>query len=496
MDIQKDYSCVEHNNKVFSKAIEVEADYQETLPAYCDDIFRVVKCIGRSYITSTDISYNEIKVFGKLEICLTYYNENSKLCYADFEEDFSKTVSVDEIGDSAFVCVDIYDKYTNFRVINQRRIDVHNSGVIFLSIYDKIKCPQVCSCENSKLRYQNFKIADVISSDISRIEFDEEFSLTSSNEAINRIISWSAFASLSEIKIIKDKALIKASVTVNILYTADNSEENVEKLQYSFNTSKIIDCLGINEDDISLSNISVGSMFVKGKASGSDKVNTVDIFGELSVRTVFIREYEQQYITDGYIPGAVTDNSFSEYKISEAAGVISENKIVNASVALPDDVSTVLELSLVCSEPSLKNGKLLSKLIINALCLSESGELVSVASGDEFSMPVNSGNDGLCAFSINSYDYTLTDRNAMDIRVNMKTDIYTFNNKTVNILSDIVATDEKKEASTMTVYFAKANESVWDIAKSFSSDIDMIINENALNSDTLDADKVLIIPRV
>ena len=83
----------------------------------------------------------------------------------------------------------------------------------------------------------------------------------------------------------------------------------------------------------------------------------------------------------------------------------------------------------------------------------------------------------------------------MDIRVNMKTDIYTLNNKTVNILSDIVATDEKKEASTMTVYFAKANESVWDIAKSFSSDIDMIISENSLNGDTLDADKVLIIPR-
>ena len=62
------------------------------------------------------------------------------------------------------------------------------------------------------------------------------------------------------------------------------------------------------------------------------------------------------------------------------------------------------------------------------------------------------------------------------------------------ILSDICP-DEKKEASTMTVYFAKANESVWDIAKSFSSDIDMIISENSLNGDTLDADKVLIIPR-
>ncbi len=495
MDIQKDYTCIEHNVKVFSKAVELEADYQEALPAYCDDIFRVVKCVGRSYITSTDISYNEIKLFGKYEICLTYYNENSRLCYADFEEDFSKTVSVDEIGDSAFVCADIFDKYTNFRVINQRRIDVHSSSVICLSVYDKIKCPEVCSCENSKLRYQNFKIADVISSDISRIEFDEEFSLPSSNEAINRIISWSAFASLSEIKIIKDKALIKASVTVNILYTADNSEENIEKLQYSFNTSKIIDSLGINENDIPLSNICIGSMFVKGKASGGDKVNTVDVFGELSVNTVFIREYEQEYITDGYIPGAVTDNSFSEYTISEAAGIISENKIVNASVNLPDDVSSVLELSLITSEISFKNGKLTSKLNINALCVSESGELISVSSGDEFVIPVNSSNEGIASFSINSYDYTLTDRNTMDIRVNMKTDIYTLNNKTVNILSDIVATDEKKEASTMTVYFAKANESVWDIAKSFSSDIDMIISENSLNGDTLDADKVLIIPR-
>ncbi|MCR5208269.1 MAG: hypothetical protein K6C14_07340 [Eubacterium sp.] len=93
MELKKDYICLENNEKVNSKQTELEVDYQETLPAYCDDIFRVVKCCSRSCITSVDICFNEIKVFGRVVITLTYYNENSNLCYADFEEDFNKNIS-------------------------------------------------------------------------------------------------------------------------------------------------------------------------------------------------------------------------------------------------------------------------------------------------------------------------------------------------------------------------------------------------------------------
>ena len=68
MDINKEYSCFERNCIVYQKNIDNEADYQEALPEYCDDVFKVAKCEVRNYITSVNVAMNEVKMYGKVEI--------------------------------------------------------------------------------------------------------------------------------------------------------------------------------------------------------------------------------------------------------------------------------------------------------------------------------------------------------------------------------------------------------------------------------------------
>ena len=63
-------------------------------------------------------------------------------------------------------------------------------------------------------------------------------------------------------------------------------------------------------------------------------------------------------------------------------------------------------------------------------------------------------------------------------------------------MNEIEASDECINFPALTVYFGKKSESVWSIAKSFSSDIDMIMKENNLENEILDTNKVLIIPGI
>lgn len=495
MDNQKEFSCLEHHGKIFSKKIELEADYQETLPAYCDDIYRVVKCCGRSYITSAEINYNEIKLSGKSEICLTYFNDNSSLCYVDFEEDFVKTINADGLTDFAYVCADIFDKYTNFRIINQRRIDIHISSVIKVNVYDKITCPSLCSCENSKLRIQRVSTAKFINSNISKIEFDESFNLPAENEPIKRIISYSGFVTPGEIKVIKDKALVKAVVNVNVVYTSDNDDENILNSEYSFNASKIVEVQGINENDIPITDIKIGNLIVKSKANGGERINTFDIFGELTLNTVFINESEEKIITDGYFPNYLSDCSYSDYSINLAGEHINENKMINLSFVLPEGVKKIIEVALSVGDTCFKNSNLVAGVYMEAICENERGELSSVSSVDEFELSYSGYNEAVAAISVNSYDYTISNSNTLDIRLSTNINAYLYNNETVKILSDINCGDSIKTAPALTVYFGKENESIWNIAKIFSSDSEVIINENALSGDTLDSDRVLIIPK-
>jgi hypothetical protein len=71
-----------------------------------------------------------------------------------------------------------------------------------------------------------------------------------------------------------------------------------------------------------------------------------------------------------------------------------------------------------------------------------------------------------------------------------------FGESTVNVLTEIEADDEMINYPALTVYFGKKDETVWNIAKNFSSDIDMIKQENDIQNDVLDSNKILIIPGI
>ena len=53
---------------------------------------------------------------------------------------------------------------------------------------------------------------------------------------------------------------------------------------------------------------------------------------------------------------------------------------------------------------------------------------------------------------------------------------------------------DDKNSPELTLYFASQNESVWDIAKSFSTDSKLIMEENELTSNIIDTRRVLLVP--
>ena len=493
MEYEKKYSCIEKNEKVLSKNIDIEQDFSESVPAYCDDIYRVVKCTSHSIISSVSISSNEILIFGKTQIMLTYYNESSNLCYADFDEEFSRNISADNLSDYAFACADICDKYSNFRVINQRRIDVHTSSAINLSVFDRIKNPCLLSCDGARLNKQGIKSADIIAFNIAKIEFDEEFSLPAGSAPLKRIISSSAIASLTETKIIKDKALIKTEVEVEILYTDDN--ENAQSVRNTFNLSKIIDQSSVDDGDTAISSVNVGTLFNKAKAVSNDCLDTIEVFGEIEVNTLFIRESEAEYITDAYIPKRKSECDYSDYKMLSNGNLINESTVFNISADFTNDIKEIKEVSVNLSPVNVRNNKLVSKADISVIYVNESDTLAAMNTSTEIEYEI-SGESAFSAFNLKTVDYTIAGSKRLDIRLNVEISAYLYSIKSFKLLSDINESGEETDAPSITICFAKQGDRVWDIAKSFSSDEALIMKENNINKNIIENDTVLLIPRV
>lgn len=494
MDIEKEYSCLEQNKKVFQKCIDVDENYQETLQAYCDDMYRIVKCSSHSYVTSVDINFNEIKVLGKTEICVTYYDESSNLCYADFDEEFTKSIEAENLTDSAFATAVACDKYCSFRVINQRRIDVHSSSSINITVYDKQKYPCVASCEDSKLKEESILSADIVGANVNRLEFDEEIVLNSLK--IKRVISANGYASVDDVKIIKDKALVKTSVCVSLLYSVDGENEEVSRYGHTFSLSKIIDLNGIDDKTMPIVNVDIGSLFFKLKSSSDDSNSVLQLYGELTINSLFVREEEKTFVTDGYVLNYKSSCNYSSYPCICNGKYLNEEKQQAVSFDFNNEIKEVYDLNIKILDCYIKSNKPVIKASASVFCLTASGDLASFVTDTEIVVENYSCKNGIACANIQSYDYNLLSGGKINVRLTYLLSAYLYDEKMINVLSDICAEDDLIQFPALTVYFAKKDESVWNIAKSFSSDMDVIINENQLSSEILDANKVLIIPGV
>lgn len=490
MEMEKEYSCLEKNSLVYHKLISNDENYQETLESYLDDILKVVKCTSRNVVTSCDVSLNEIIINGKTIINLTYCNENKELIYTDFEEEFSKTISVDEVSTDAFATAFVCNKYTSFRVINQRRIDVVSSFSIDVKLYDKSSCPCIKSCDKSKLKIQKESIINVMNSGISKIEFDEELSVASTSKGINRVVSISSSAVLVDVKIIKDKYLIKGVMNSNILYSDENNE--ICKAEHSFDFSKIIEMSGIDETNDILVKLSVGNTYAKAK-SDNETNGSIEIFGDIYATTIVLKTVEQPIVTDGYVVGRNTKIDYSNFEICCNGNNLNKSYDKKLDFEFSSNITRIAEFDLSVAEAAIKNGKLILKFNASVLNMKDD-EAECLTASVTCDYKIDCENDVALSVNITGCDYNIKSERCVSVRVNFNVQAYTYSTKKMRVLSEMNCDDAKINFPALSIYFGKADESLWDIAKSFSSDIGLIQRENDLKTDVLESNKVLIIP--
>ena len=129
--------------------------------------------------------------------------------------------------------------------------------------------------------------------------------------------------------------------------------------------------------------------------------------------------------------------------------------------------------------------------------MDESSELCYFEKEETYSLKLNdiemSGEAGV---SLVNYDFVISNTNRINLRLNIDYTAFLYKESSLEYITDISADEmlDDKNSPELTLYFARQNESVWDIAKSFSTDSKLIMEENELTSDIIDTRRVLLVP--
>lgn len=507
---------VECNNKetgkmqiLFEDQTGQNVDCDITLPDYCTDILRILKCSVEPAIINSKISGDRVSADGSAVVRVIYTDDNDKLCCYEQDYPFSKYIDMDINPDQAQLVSSAKTEYVNCRAVSRRRVEIH--GIINVKF-------KVCKLENNsmissaqgdgiQLRKKSLQISNIVSNATTSFSLDEIANIEKEKSPISKIIHTHVVPILSEAKVIKGKLLLKGEIAVKLLYIPDSNSENVENADYSLPINQIVEAAGLEDDSIVNVKMEVMSSGISAKTDGDGEYRLIKINSVIGVCVEGYKNEAVEIATDAYSTKSDIDAKYNKMEFLQAQDSISDSFVARGVFDFSSmDASEIVGLWF--EKPEVKSEVKASQLTVSGtipatvIIMDDENHLAACDRNLEFEYTRGLScdkDDYFCDTSLFVTGYSISGINDSKAEVKAEFNVHSmiFSKTSENVLCSAEIPDNaavREAKPSLTIYFCDAGEDIWNIARKYNTTVEAIREENALTSDTAQEKTMILIP--
>ena len=511
MDFRVTEQDIAVTGPIFSETVEQAIDTDFTLPDYCPDISRILKCRVTPRINSSSATGGMITIEGTAYICLIYADEErGDINSFEYPWSFTKTVETDPDLDGA-VRVRAKTEFVNCRAVSSRRVAIH--GAMSLDIKVRKKCQRQIICdidaEGVQMLRENVSVTSQIGDAEKYVMINDDMTLPENEPSIRTIIRSDANAAVTDCKIVSNKAVIKGDLAVSILYSSD-VDRALHVVENVLPISQIVDIEGINEDCCCVIDADVITLDVKPRTGMNGETRAISVSAKVLVSIAAYCSTEVPVMYDVYCTKCGVNSTKDTVTFERLAGEIRESFECGKRIELPSDsIATVHDMWCDSSVDSVRcEGK---KLIIG-------GKVIICMLGEDaggsaayFERPVDYEyshdldcqiEEYRCSPSVVSLasSYNMTSPGSVEVKVELSisAEVFEIFRKNVIVSAEADESGESSNASraALIIYYAEAGEKLWDIAKFYNTSIEEVMSLNGIGDEVLSENAMLLIPSV
>ncbi len=513
MDFVLSKESLKTNELIYNGNIQQSIDCDITLPEYCPDILRILKCQLIPRANSHSLNSDRLNIEGSALLRILYIDETDASINS-YEQvcPFNKSVDVGNmLSSNAIVTIDADIEYVNCRAINQRRVNINGSVVLKIGI-SAIKEKQILSSASGKgIQIKTEKIESMSIKGFAQknITVDETLELCRSDYAIAQLLRYDGDVILTDVKVITSKLLVKGDLVLRMLYTVDDKSGKIESITHTLPISQIIDIDGVDDTDKCKVNLKLSSLDISLRSDSNGELRQADVIAKISVTTLSAQNVTMQIIKEAY------STKYNLCTDKETVEFISVKDNISDTFLLRDtlDVASVginnvidLWINCVTSTAQMESNKVkVCGVIALSLLVSDASDQIAYLERQiEFENVYDINIDhptNKCSVNVNvnAIDYIAHGADKIDVRIELKADVSVYKIYCEDILVRIEPDEISNSLNSpcaLTVYFCDENESVWDIAKKYNTTVAAIMEENELDCDIIECPRMLMIPSV
>ncbi len=492
---------------VLDTVAEQLADVDLTLPDYCPDIEKILKCTLNPGIRSKTLSGGQLQIDGVVNV-LYVESEKKTIRCCEQTVTFSQSFPVRDADENYIILTKTKSEYINCRALSPRRLVMHGA----FSLYAKVITAQknelfVPEQENLEVLNKKLRLADLKSNCQEQFTVSEEISVAD-KPAIESVLYSKVTAGVTDVKAGSGKLMVNGELNIRLFYLTDIETGETAKLDYLLPFTQMIDCGGMDDGTDNILDCEVMSYDIRLKNDIMSDKPAVAFDAMLCISAEGYLTDDANVAVDAYSTQYQSAPQFSMLKTVGGVCEISDTFMEKLTAKIDGGkVSKVLDIFADCvTLDTVSAGEgITAKGKINLCILALDGDnfpvLIERACDYEHPLRTSEGCNTML-FSgarVMSISYRLSDDSSVDVRCELKISGGAVKCETTKAVSGVEIFEDRPippDDCALTLYYASAGEELWNIAKSHNTKLRLLTEENGLEQTTLDADKMLLIPKL
>ena len=488
---------------------ELPIEYDMLLPDYCPDVMKILKCCAEPVFTSNTAENGALTVEGHIQLSLYYLTEAMQMRCCESRAPFTKTMELKCASENAGISVSGNVEYLNCRAVSPRRVDIRGAATIGAKVVAPKSEELVADASGSGIQLRRDTVESVCLVGVGERRFTvrEELELAQGKPAVGAIIRKTARALVTDCKVIAGKVILKGDLVLDLFYLSAE-DESPQAMQYTLPISQIVDIAGVEESCVCDARICTVSCEIQPKADLDGETTMLSAEVTLCATVRAYRREEAAAVSDAYSTAAQAEYTQRPVNTMRLVSEVNGEHAYREQMELPQGAERVLDMWCVSAYTGcrVENGeaKLGVKLDLCMFAMDEENNpayfekgvelehTVELRGGEETLYADIAAQAGACAFSVSGAGMEIS------CPVQMSGMLFAVVKNTV--MSELSVDDSKPRqpgaAAALTIYFAQAGECVWDIAKRYQTSVAAVMEENAIEQETLPGRATLLIPMV
>jgi hypothetical protein len=492
------------NNLVGEDTIENIVENDIIVPDIKPDIAKVLLLDGDIFVTGCDTGTDRAVVSGCIVAKILYISDDETRSVKSITSNipFSYTMDIQGIRSGMKSRAKGIIEHMDYTLLNGRKINIKAILSLNCRVTDELEkdiSSGISGVEDIQVLKDSIDINTFLGSNKVNYVMKEDMELPATKPPIAEILRNDVRISGKDFKIADGRVVVKGDVNISTLYIADDEARSMQYMENELTFTQFVELEDITEDtsidvDYDLVDYKIES-FEDG--DGEQRNLRAEIALNIYVDGLYQRNFD--VLSDAYSPKAKISLEKQQFTIDRTVADTRGQIIVKDSFSLEDLSPEVLEIfNVLCkcnvSETRIDDDKLTieGSVVNNIIYLSNNEEEPVFCHNKELPFThvmdikgIKSDMRSDINVEVEHCNYSMVSTNQLEIRVALGVNARVETKSVVPIINKAIegTMDEKKLLSlpSVVLYIVQPGDSLWKIAKKYSTTVDNLLRINNLN---------------